>query len=125
MSHRYAAGSSSADYVERSNLRARKFTGAGTPLCEPLQDAGGWNQQTAADCRATPLDDIIYETAEKERLRPPTGPFMTKTSRDRKYGVGGWRAIRRRTAWQSSHGKRKCIDNARRPGHTQQGGFAF
>ena len=81
----------------------------------PAADA--WNTQLASDTRVHDTDREIFETTRKEQnIKKILSVDYTKSELDSMFGVGGWRATRRRCIWQEGKGKYRNIDNAKKSG---------
>ena len=72
-----------------------------------------WNAKIANDTRPHETDAVILETTRSEQTEGKLSPDMSAEELDELFGVGGWRAIRRRSIWQEGKQKWRNIDNAR------------
>ena len=77
------------------------------------EGADAWNEALARDTKVHPTDHVIFEGTETERSKGYLEGYFTKADLDKRFGRGGWRAIRRRCIYQESHGKYRLIDNCR------------
>jgi hypothetical protein len=59
----------------------------------------------------------IYEKSSKEQSAGVLGPWTSKSQMDAKYGVNGWRAMKRFAVFQAGSNSWRCIDNGLTSGH--------
>ena len=59
----------------------------------------------------------IFEKSAKEQSAGYLGPWVSKAHMDAKYGVNGWRAMKRFAVFQAGSNSWRCIDNGLSSGH--------
>ena len=79
-------------------------------LLDP-EEADKWNCKVQARSLRSDLDSDIFEAAQEQVGRGLLSPAKSKRQIDKIFGVGKWRAIRRRGLQQGE--KVRGIDNAR------------
>ena len=53
----------------------------------------------------------IFEKSSKEQAAGFLGPWASKSQMDAKYGINGWRAMKRFAVFQAGSNSWRCIDN--------------
>ena len=99
--------------VEPSNVYPRVTPNAVESLASLLdpEEADKWNCKVQARSLRSDLDSDIFEAAQEQVGRGLLSPAKSKRQIDKIFGVGKWRAIRRRGLQQGE--KVRGIDNAR------------
>ena len=114
---RFVSGFRTVGAVDASNL----FTPIDPRNMYDIDDFGedendSWNSGLV-DMPPADIDDIIWQTTEKDRSKGQVTKYLTKAEMDACYGRGRWRAIPRRTIWQRNAGKWRNVDNCKKSLH--------